>query len=125
MQGIILVNNPGRLSEITMSMVCSFITLCAHLFYCHITLKIFGNCNIIEIQTGKYFEYFILYDGMSKNFTEGNSFCNNHFPLELAAIRTQHPLLIRVFIIGIHLVACPIPQSNGATRTILFFMSLG
>jgi hypothetical protein len=57
---------------------------------------------------------------MRKITKEGNSFFSKKKPLPEAAINTSQFWKINSFIIGIQRVACPKPQSKGATNIRVF-----
>jgi hypothetical protein len=58
----------------------------------------------------------MLYEGNSKACSLGNSFFNKLNASPSLAITGSKLLEINAFIIGIHRVACPNPQFNGATK---------
>jgi hypothetical protein len=62
--------------------------------------------------------YLIRYPFTGKKSITGNSFLKREDAAPSAAIITSHSFCNNAAIIGIHLVACPRPQSNGATNTL-------
>ena len=73
---------------------------------------------ILQVRKDLFLLYLIRYPSTVKNFIAGNSFFRREDMAPSAAIITSHSRCNSSLIIGIHLVACPRPQSNGATNTL-------
>ena len=120
--GILEDVKPYRLSEITARTFVRLIKPLNHFFSLRIASRILGTWSKIPtIVFQRLLLYLIPYPARGTHWILRNSCCNKTCCLPPVAIITSQPKFNKWFISGMQRVACPRPQSSGATRTMGLF----
>ena len=120
---VFFVYSPYLLSLMIKSHLLSFSCVLSHLFSLYMARRIFGICDIIfKTKNIPFLGYLIRYPFKGIYSILGNSFFRILMVGGSPAMVTLKFIAISWLIMGMQRVACPNPQSSGATSTVFFLV---